>query len=429
MPDFSSVTTRVEERRRDLSSSLLARLSRSRITTWLDQAALPFWLAHGVDRIGGGFHEVLGFDGAPVPAEKRLRTMARQTYCFATAAQRGWGDTAACHDAVTHGLQFLSTHARQPNGMFTKTFTFDGHPRDCTPDAYDTAFVLFAAAAAVQAGHDDAAMLGRDVMRQLEMNFYLGRGRGFRETADGGDGTNTDGLRRANPHMHLLEACTAWHRATGARLAAAWAREIVEIFFAHFFDAETWSVREFVNADLSPCDSEDGAVREPGHAYEWAWLLHDLDMSGSGRTRWAVQRLAASATAFGTNPVTGLTYQQITEHGEVIDATSRSWPQTEAVRAMLALRKASGGGARAIADVDARIDAVFDTHISPAPAGLWFDHIAADGSVLSKTVPASILYHLISAFSAVLDHESTALEGSETGISHGKNTDEPSLWL
>ncbi|MEL7543119.1 MAG: AGE family epimerase/isomerase [Pseudomonadota bacterium] len=419
MLDFSSVSARVAPRDHDTSQSLLARLSRSRITTWLDQAAIPYWLAHGVDHVGGGFHEVLGFDGAPLAADKRLRTMARQTYCFATAAQQGWGDTTACHEALAHGLKFLSVQARQPDGVFAKTFSFDGAVLDRTPDAYDYAFVLFAAAAGVRAGHDSAAALGHEIMRQLEARFYLGRGRGFREIADGGDGSNADGMRRSNPHMHLLESLTAWHRVTGARTAAAWAGEVVELFFAHFFDAETWSVREYVNADLSPLDGAAGALREPGHAYEWAWLLHDFDTTESGQIRWAVQQLAASATAFGTNPVTGLTYQQIGQHGHLIDGTSRSWPQTEAVRAMLALRQVVGGNALAMADVEARLDLVFDRHLAPAPAGLWFDHIAADGGTLSESVPASILYHLISAFSAVVHSTDADAERHATSTFSG----------
>lgn len=387
---------------RDGSQSLVSRLARARITTWLDQAAIPFWLAHGVDRDGGGFHEILDFSGTPVVAEKRLRTMARQTYCFATAAQRGWGSMVECHAAIAHGMSFLTNQARQTDGRYAKTFAFDGTPLNRTPDTYDYAFLLFASAAAVRVGSDAAGMLGREVMRQLETDFYLGRGRGYREIADGGDGCDASGVRRANPHMHLLEAFTAWHRATGDPMAATRAAEIVELFFAHFFDEETWSLREFMDASLSSLDDTRGLIREPGHAFEWAWLLHDFDSAHSGRTRWAAQRLVASATSFGTNPVTGLAYQQVSAHGDVLDDTSRSWPQTEAVRAMLALQQL--GTTDLMADVDARVDQLFAHHLSPAPAGLWYDRIAANGTPLSESVPASILYHLISAFTAVLDH-------------------------
>ena len=55
------------------------------VRAWVFQDALPFWAAHGVDRVHGGFLEEVGLDGAPTACGfKRVRVICRQTYAFAT---------------------------------------------------------------------------------------------------------------------------------------------------------------------------------------------------------------------------------------------------------------------------------------------------------------------------------------------------------
>jgi mannose/cellobiose epimerase-like protein (N-acyl-D-glucosamine 2-epimerase family) len=46
---------------------------------WLHNAAFPLWLDRGVDRIHGGFHELLSLEAARSAADyKRVRVIARQ---------------------------------------------------------------------------------------------------------------------------------------------------------------------------------------------------------------------------------------------------------------------------------------------------------------------------------------------------------------
>ena len=128
------------------------------VNQWLRDHAFPLWTEHAADRQGGGFHEVLEFNGRPIPTPKRLRTMARQTYCFSIAAGRGWHNEAS--ELATHGIKFLTEQARMKNGGFAKEFSFDGEITNDCEDLYDTAFVLFAAAHAAQAGIEGGIELG-----------------------------------------------------------------------------------------------------------------------------------------------------------------------------------------------------------------------------------------------------------------------------
>ncbi len=78
---------------------------------WLTQEALPLWAANGVDRVHGGFHELLGADGEPVASPRRARVQGRQSFVFAYAGRLGWdGPWRAC---ATVGLDYLERHYRR----------------------------------------------------------------------------------------------------------------------------------------------------------------------------------------------------------------------------------------------------------------------------------------------------------------------------
>src|SRR3546814_5449526 len=84
--------------------------------------------------------------------------------------------------------------------------------------------------------------------------------------------------RRQNPHMHLLEAFLALYEASGEAHWLARAQSIHDLFRRHFL--QQGQLVEFFDADWRevPQDGRDGArrLREPGHFFEWAWLLHRL---------------------------------------------------------------------------------------------------------------------------------------------------------
>jgi mannose/cellobiose epimerase-like protein (N-acyl-D-glucosamine 2-epimerase family) len=171
--------------------------------------ALPLWSVAGVDERHGGFFEALAFDGSPLQKPKRMRTMARQIYAFAVAGQRGWDGPAEA--LIDHGIRFMAGKGRTGRGGFVRALGAEGGIADPAEDAYDHACILLALAHAHLAGHAGALQLGQETMAFLDRHLEDDRLTGFLETCDGG------GLRRSNPHMHLLEAFLAWHEATGER--------------------------------------------------------------------------------------------------------------------------------------------------------------------------------------------------------------------
>ncbi len=92
----------------------------------------------------------------------------------------------------------------------------------------------------------------------------------------------------SNPHMHLFEAALAWEAL--AERPQAWtalADEIANLALTKFIDQTSGGLREFFDHHWSPHPSDKGRIMEPGHQFEWGWLL----------ARWGALRADAVAIA------------------------------------------------------------------------------------------------------------------------------------
>ncbi|OQM75180.1 mannose-1-phosphate guanylyltransferase/mannose-6-phosphate isomerase [Manganibacter manganicus] len=368
---------------------------RRRVRHWLFEETMPLWSTIGVDELHGGFHEALGFDAVPLPKPKRMRTMARQVYAFAVAKAHGWegpGDRL-----IAHGIEFMARNGRTDRGGWVRTLNIDGSVADATEDAYDHSCVLLALAHAHMCGNRDALRLGQETFDFLDSYLEDERLTGFLEATG-----KAQAERRSNPHMHLLEAFLAWHEATGERTYLRRAARVVDLFRSHFFDADTWTLGEYFSPEWKHAPSERGEWTEPGHHFEWASLLVDFAArSGQNDLTGYARKLYASAIASGLNRATGLAYGVVSRQGIPIDTVSRSWPQTEAIKAAIALDGAGGPDLKP--EIEARVGRLFRWHIDPAPLGLWIDRIDERGRSLAAEVPASIFYHLVCALMQYLD--------------------------
>lgn len=380
---------------------------RQRVAHWLLDEALPLWSRAGVDERHGGFFEALSFAGEPVMKPKRMRTMARQVYAYCVAASHGWDGPA--DDLIEHGIAFMA-RGRTRRGGWARAFNADGTVADSCEDAYDHACVLLALAHAHRAGHPEALQLGEETLAFLDAHLEDERLSGFRESTDGAR------YRRSNPHMHFLEAFLAWHWATGNRGHLRRAARIVDLFRSHFFDPESWTLGEYFDEEWRPADGEAGQWTEPGHHFEWASLLIEFaERSRRSDLVGFARKLYASAIAHGLNRATGLAYGAVSRTGMPLDNISRSWPQTEAIKAALALDRTDGPDLKP--EIEARVGRLFHWHLDPAPRGLWIDRIDERGRAVASDVPASIFYHLMMALTRYLDKMEPAAQAS--GVAEG----------
>jgi mannose-6-phosphate isomerase len=368
---------------------------------WLTGHAWPLWLAHGVDWERRAFHEHLDCASLQCRASfRRLRVAARQTYVFSRAARLGVPQAA---DAVAIGIEFLRGPARLAGGGYAWRFDLDNRPIDETRDLYDHAFVLLAFAAA--AGVVGAGEVREDALALLDYiatRFAHAEG-GYCESIPAGAGE-----RRQNPHMHLFEALLAATEAFGDTAFFKHASGLAALFADRFFQTREGALPEYFDDRLAPVWDAGRFVSEPGHHYEWIWLIDwyqavaaaigaPANLTGPD-LKVAALSLFESAERHGVSPVSGLVINGVWSDGAVADGGFRLWPQTERLKAVARLRP--DGLPAALA--------ALERHLAGVRPGLWIERMDAAGQAVAEPAPATSLYHLTAALTdvAVVEHKS-----------------------
>ena len=352
--------------------------------------AFDTWIQAGWDHERGGFVECLHMNGAPdFDTERRIRVQARQIFSFSRAISLGWPGHAKAHRLIMDGLEFVDQTCRHKEGGWVHMIDRNGQVTDDKRDLYDHSFLMMAGAAAYQAtGEASALKLAEQALDFIDTNLHDPNRGGFFESAP-----NVDG-RRANPHMHLLEAFLVMHGATRDQAYLERASDMVTLFERRFFlPGQDILCERFDNA-WNEAEGEAGQIFEPGHHYEWASLLalHDK-RTGRDTGSWR-RRLIRKADQFGRDPVRSLAYNEVHTDGTPHKAGQRIWPQLEMFRARLFHPETAAAG-----DANNIFTNIEKTYFSHMPKGTWLDEIDGDGNPVSDRIPASILYHLVSAFS------------------------------
>jgi mannose/cellobiose epimerase-like protein (N-acyl-D-glucosamine 2-epimerase family) len=360
------------------------------IEAWLMRQALPFWAEHGVDRTYGGFVEELTLSGddAGLPV-KRTRVTARQIYVFSHAYMLGYAPDA---DLARLGMRYLLDKAwTGPETGFARLMNRDGSVRNPGPDLYDLSFILFGFAWLHRATNDPDA---RDWMHRtadfIETHLRHPSGAGYL------NGLPAEGWRLQNPHMHLTEASLAAYAATGEARFAETARDIAQLCQTKFIDPGSGALREKFADDWSPAPGEDGRIVEPGHQFEWCWILSECRKQLGLDTQHAIRSMSAFAARHGVDPGSGATWMAVRDDGGPLDRSSRTWPNTERLKCAVALRDTFGTDPRPV--LSETLDLLFGRYLAGPMPGAWIDAFDADGRPTSRTVPASTLYHLVLAF-------------------------------
>ena len=359
----------------------------ARIRRWLWDAALPFWGDRGVDRVHGGFVEMFDAEGRASAAYKRTRVLGRQIYVFSHAAVLGWPGAL---ERAEHGYRFLVRHARTGPGRWARRMAVDGAVTDAAPDLYDIAFVLFALGWYARASGEAAPLaLARETLDALEAM----------RRPEGGFAHELPmrGPRVQNPHMHLLEASLAlMEAAPGEPRFRELADGLVRLS-TRFIDGRG-TLAEFYTDALEPAPGEAGRIVEPGHQFEWVWILREHGRLTGARHEDVCRRLYDWASTHGVDPAAQVTFNAVRDDGRPLDRGSRVWPNTERIKGAIAV--AELGGPPATNAVENAVRVLFDRFLKPD--GGWTDAVDAEGRPLAASTPASTLYHVFLAFAEAL---------------------------
>lgn len=357
------------------------------VRRWMFDRALPFWSTTGRDG-DWGFVEHLNLDGSLAQVDyKRLRVQARQVYVYSHAALQGYAPGLAAAEA---GWSFMKQNGWMDEGGWGRRLGREGGIVDPTLDLYDQAFALFAIAWWVRASGDQSAIVWAD--RTLDtIDARLGRtdGKGWHAEAP----APAEAVQ--NPHMHMLEALLALYEATGAERYAVRALKVADLLREVFFDAKTSTLAEYYDQDWRRMPGVRGRIIEPGHQFEWAWILRNATRLTGVDFADTAHGLFTFAEAHGVDPATGLTYDAVLDDGAPHDPRHRSWPQTEALKAHLSEFEFGG---RPLDGRIAQITAnLLDRYLDRPLPGTWYDHLDSQGAVVADKVPASTLYHVFLA--------------------------------
>jgi mannose-6-phosphate isomerase len=364
--------------------------ARARLVTWLADSAYPVWAKNGIDPQNGGFIETLAQNGAGLPHPRRARVHPRQIYAFAQARGFGWkGDV---NRILQRGSDYFTTYYLRPDGLFRTLAAVDGAPLDDRAVLYDQAFALlgYAAAAVVLDARVQFERRALDLRRAIETRFKASNG------AFHSDETAA-GLFESNPHMHLLEACLAWAETGSDPGWTDWVRHLVDLAMRKFIRPANGALGEAFAGDWQPAPGVAGRIVEPGHQFEWAWLLLRSESRHPGALREAALRLITIGELSGVHNQVAI--NSLLDDLSIHDPNARFWPQTERLKA--ALLAAQLTGEEKYWEMAAAAVASLFPYLATPVAGLWLDVQLPTGELVDSPAPASTFYHLVGAIVAL----------------------------
>ncbi|RCS25333.1 hypothetical protein DUT91_00490 [Phyllobacterium salinisoli] len=361
---------------------------------------VPRWIAFATDQQAGGLVERLDGEGRPVFGEPKTTLVHARTVfslahlCLETGNSALLGPARRIH-------AFMDAHLRHPEGGYRYAIDPDGSLREDaasrTRRAYDQSFALLALVT-LQKADPKAVPEGRieGLWRFIEELTEPVTGALYEDDQMARSGARAGERRAQNPQMHMLEAVLQAYELTGESVWLERATRYISLLQDYFIDRSTGSVREFVSHDLSSLEGAEGQRREPGHQYEWAWLLHRYaDLSGHEDVRSLADRMTAFADGHGIrrtgDPLDGALFDALKADGSVIENTHLLWPLTEAGKLACALHLRGDVHAAARAE---ELERLIFSRFFAADQVRWVNQLDGRGGVIWPDALSRLIYHV-----------------------------------
>ncbi len=256
----------------------------------LKQNIIPFWMGKSLDTKYGGYFLYFDYDGSPMrtgEATKMIVTQARQVWLFSRLVRAGYGGKEYL-DAADLGYRFLRDRMWDANnGGFYWEVDVTGEKRlNPRKHLYGQSFALYALSEYYLASQKkdvlDLAIRLFDLLEAKSHDtIYGGYVEYFNEdwTAPPPNEDSPMGLepnlKLMNTHLHLLEAMTAFYRASKLPFARERLLELIAIESDTVVRKGLGACTDQYERDWRPRLGGERARVSYGHDVENVWLLID----------------------------------------------------------------------------------------------------------------------------------------------------------
>lgn len=363
---------------------------------YLAQRLLQRWVVKWYDAFPdpstGGFYERLGKGFKPrYVGNRRLLTQCRQLAMYSHAHMQRPQHFQP--DLKKHFEALIEKYYVPETAGWRFSLGDNGKPADNTYDLYSLTFVIFGLSHYFRATQDDRARVhARAMLDFIENRFSLPGKPGYAEALDE-QLRPINRTRRQNPHMHLLEACLFAEQTWDDPAYSRMSDRLIDLFMTYFYKAEQRQLCEFFTDDLSP-DPVTGQRVEPGHYFEWVWLLkkHATLRQDPARHDRLCLELLDWANRYGWDHVYGGIFDVLNPAGVVLTDTKRIWPFAEALKAN-ALMIDTAPDRDAIKARMAEMVRVF-RECYMQERGFWVEWLNRDLSPATDYMPGTTPYHV-----------------------------------
>jgi mannose-6-phosphate isomerase len=134
---------------------------------------------------------------------------------------------------------------------------------------------------------------------------------------------------------------------------------------------------------------------EPGHHFEWAWLIGEAGHAVKSN-QWAglADLCFGFGLRFGLDPIHGGVFDAVTGNGEILRDTKRIWPLTEYIKSEAVRLNTTdpGESERAYSALTGALDFLFTHYL--LPNGGWRERLTRDLVCYDDRMPATTPYHI-----------------------------------
>ncbi|MCU1754326.1 AGE family epimerase/isomerase [Pseudomonas helleri] len=350
------------------------------------QVIVPLWQGPGWNAELALPYEALSPAHQPLPPQRyRAMACARQLYVFSSLIDDPAFPAAAERAAALFRSLQSHFHDAEHGGWF---YSIDPHgaPLDQRKDLYTHAFIIFACAhywAKVREPLVESVL--NAALRVVLVQFSTNNG--LYEASLDQDWSSLGSGPLQNPLMHLAEAFLATLSVREDPTVQSALLALTDAMQQHF-------IEPVHNVML---EKPRGAVDnwfEPGHQFEWLFLLASSPLLRGTALHGSLDRAFGFAEQVGVDPQSGAVCGMLAPDGTLRDGTQRIWAQAEYLRALTLRPEGAERVQRQLLALQQRF----------LYTGGWYECRDGQGNVSREDMPSTTPYHLATCYSGLAQY-------------------------